>query len=275
MPILHRNVVPNVPSWTADNGKIIHNAGGISHRAEMRLSISFGGYISFGPTVTARGFPATLTVPTPNLWKPVRFRPYGQLEFFYNDAARETVGGVAYRVRRTSPDHVHFTFPGDDGPYDDGQWRIMAAFLVAWTQYGSPLDGEFRASLFKFAIAHTWDAAQSSVRWCAWLNVDSNDYITPSLCDPVLFPNGAAGYAPFTLYQRQAGVGDELVAALLVNADAQHPDASRIIKFESADEWPTDGFRLGGSQRLVYAGPAGRGMDLSNLYMDVKTEYAA
>jgi len=37
MPILHRNVVPNVPALAADNGKIVFRDGKPSHQAEMKI----------------------------------------------------------------------------------------------------------------------------------------------------------------------------------------------------------------------------------------------
>ena len=73
MPILHRHVVPNVPAWTADNGKIVFRNGAPSHRADLSLFASFGGSIGFNddgdepvyPPVT--NFATSYTLPSKSL----------------------------------------------------------------------------------------------------------------------------------------------------------------------------------------------------------------
>ena len=43
MPLLYRNVVPNVPAWTADNGKIVFRGNAPSHQRFMLVSVEWSG----------------------------------------------------------------------------------------------------------------------------------------------------------------------------------------------------------------------------------------
>lgn len=275
MPILHRHVVPNVPAWTADNGKIVFRNGAPSHQAGMRLSITVGGSISFtGPLWEG---PSSINV-AQNSWTGAGVRdpshPDTTNNWHYNDADLATVDGYT-EARRI--------IQGGTATHDDtggNGWRAMGRFFGG-TYYDNDVSvGQFSASLRggAFYLDHTWDARLGTATWHVYLGFDGNWRIRPSRYDQSLFPDGASGIAPVQLWQfgQQEYDPDSgswnrpstLAGAVLVPGD------NPVLKFDCADIWPTDGFRLGTTHRFVYSGPAGRGVDISNVYIDITASYA-
>ena len=54
MPILHRHVTPDIPALAAGNGKIVFNAGGISHRTPIVVTAALGGTLGLDAAALER-----------------------------------------------------------------------------------------------------------------------------------------------------------------------------------------------------------------------------
>ena len=271
MPILHRHVVPNVPAWTADNGKIVFGAGGApSHRAEMRLSITFGGSINF--TGGLWKGPSSLGV-FANSWTGagVYDSYYGYANpWNYGEADIVTVDGCTVARRRIGGGQTTH-----DRPDDSGNWRATGWFFNG-SYYDNVLVGEFKASLRGgfFYLDHTWDARGNAAPWTVRVGFDHNWHIRPGLYDERLWPDGVSGVAPVQLWQvgepeEDPETGGWIYPQLLAGAVI-----TPVLTWDCADTWPSDGFRLGTTHRFTYSGPAGKGIDISNVYIDITASYA-
>ena len=274
MPILHRHVVPNVPAWTADNGKIVFGAGGApSHRAEMRLSITFGGSIEF--TSGLWNGPSSLAV-FENSWTGagVYDSYHGYVHpWNYGEADIVTADGWHEARRRIDGGQVTHTEPG-------GNWRATGWFFNGTYYDNGAQVGSFEAALRggAFCLDHTWDARGNAAPWTVRVRFDHNWDINPAHYDEHLWPDGLSGIAPVQLWVPGEPEYDPdhgswsypniLAGAIIV------PYNNPVLKWDCADMWPSDGFRLGTTHRFYYSGYIGKGIDISNTYIDITASYA-
>ena len=149
MPILHRNVVPDVPAWTADNGKIVFGTGGApSHQLLMRFSVEWSGALNLS------AWKDEVEEGTPINWRDL------SMSAAEINAAFAANGGV-----------------GDDAYYNDTLAAPLmdnAYFACSKTGFnyeftsGGVVTKSFRPDLY-LAVGIDWDSANQFWRWEARL----------------------------------------------------------------------------------------------------------
>lgn len=254
MPILHRHVVPNVPAWTADNGKIVFRNGAPSHRADLSLFASFGGSIGFNddgdepvyPPVT--NFATSYTLPSKSL-SSARATPFQYDAILSRQTDADDVEWLNYGnvfVDFGPEPTGEIPGPGQTGTYMEvGGYRYWWTGDVEFIEQSVCLEPRHGGRLFC-----RWDAGLGTSVWriyTAGFRLSSTT--VHSWDDP---PYGWIG------------------------AWCGSTDDNYALRFDCADEWPLDNlFRRGHVARFHYAGPAGNNMDLSGLYIDLTAGYAA
>ena len=265
MPILHRHVVPNVPAWTADNGKIVFNAGGISHRNPIVVTAALGG--TLGLDAAALDWEPIPAIPGSfNLaglrwsyrvgrqnrywngnvtWDPTC---YGPDDMFYETHVRAGNSLDAYFWLNHCYDH-----------YEDGT-ILSGNRLETRTAAVSTGDATLAAELAVSAhcqVGLVSDPGENAYFWVAYLFEDST---SPDTMETFKLTLRSAGYNAHGEYD--------------IYGDIQN---NQVAVYES-DSFPTSSaaLRLGRGIRLRHAGAAfdpgyDLGIDLSGTYVDVSS----
>lgn len=149
MPLLYRNVVPNVPALTAGNGKIVFNGSAPSHRRRIKFTLAFdwqpdfcsdafwNDYIDYLSDIFDHwaGDPPTLQTLADRFNTPAS----GYGDCTYGDPPGGLRNGVATYYRAV----VNYIYPAPAGSVANGAWQMNA-------QTGLYLD---------------WDAVNAFWRW--------------------------------------------------------------------------------------------------------------
>lgn len=254
MPILHRNIIPDVPAWTADNGKIVFRNGFPSHRANLCIHATYGGVISFNDDgeepvyPPATNYATSFTVPAKAL-ATARTTAFSYGDFVDRRNDENYVDWINYGniLIDFGPEPTGETpGPGQSGTYIDVDgYRYWWSGNVDFLGLGVCLEIHHAGRLFC-----RWDDNLGSSIWRIYTSGFSFKSTTwYSWDDP-----------PYDW----------------IGAWCEPPSGSYGLCFECAEEWPADNlFRRGHVARFSYAGPAGNNIDLSGLYIDLITDYAA
>lgn len=276
--LLYRNIVPNVPRLAAGNGQLVFRGRSLSHRAEMRLSITFGGSISF--TGGSWRGPGSIDL-VENSWTGVGVdleNQTTQLPWDYGWADIVTADGVRNARRKLNGGVTHHTRREDN-------WRMMGIFFNGTYYDNDDMEvGCFNAALRgsgtdDFCLDHAWDNGLATAPWYVRAYYGRSYRITPYFYDKNLWPGGVSGIAPVRLWSHEEVYDPDedryfwwyvLAGAVFV------PDNNPVLRWDCVDPdpWPQDDFRLGTRHRFVYAGPSGVGIDISNVYIDITATYA-
>lgn len=86
MPPIYRHVVPNVPAWTAGNGKPIYRGNAPSYRRDMVFSASWSGVVSLaGYGFGSKGPPPDPTITSAEMNSLLQSVPFAARPFVYGD----------------------------------------------------------------------------------------------------------------------------------------------------------------------------------------------
>ena len=265
MPILHRKVVPNVPAWTADNGKIVFRAGKPSHRAEMRATAAISGSITLDSPLTSLGFPAAVTIASASDAACYRYDDYAHEELWgdYGDIEGAHVadepGGYAYKF------HAHFGY--DYSHFALG--NLPAVFPDMEHMPDRP--DTFVCVRSGWRFCHDWDAGKAFAMWHAWpMEADSfydsrwpaNWEYGPNVGNPFQDPGRNVIIGVFQTWSYEDEFHHTVNDYVLVGGAACGANSARSDVFlDDAEVWPTNGLRIGARRDLYFGGV----QDLYNL----------
>ena len=223
MPPLFRHVVPNVPAWTAGNGKIVYRGGVPSCQKLMKFSMEWGGNLNFAPWAAYEWEGADepdwldLTVSAAEINTALAAFGFADDKTYYNTTYPFTISGVDVMP------NVYF---------DNRQLVDNYAF-----QRGGATTKQLRASPM-LLVGIDWDAANQFWRWEAriyrmrmWFHFGAGAY-DYHVCD-LGFQTSGDRYALYQSAQStqdiRAGNGVTLNFVGIHTTSAQHPYAASVL----------------------------------------------
>jgi len=273
MPLIYRHVVPNVPAWTADNGKLVYNSGGISRRRPLTITAALGGTLH----ITDQGVLGWLGTSDISLGNSVTQRinsrevdQYWDTVEWYRCTYGESGGlgdGMSHVCDTPSGTPVWGWEPRDLHPtmglelrWDSAQ--IGLGTLPPYTDMGSRWNTDATRVYLEIRVhcklGLEWSANRQQAQWYAELAKYHHSY-------PYWDPEYDSVF--LLRQERYSTVSSN------TREDIIAMEPSSLTYFESDEIFPRDPIRLGNSPRLRYAGivsgPEERGLSLEDAYVDV------
>ena len=270
MPILHRHVTPDIPALAAGNGKIVFNAGGISHRSPIVVTAALGGTLGLDATALERdgshwdplpSIPSTFSLASLS-WS---YR-IGCLHGYWN-------GDYTWDPTCYGPDYmVHEFYYPDENSLDAYFW---------WNHYyyhyqDGTINGSDRLETRSAAVS-TGEASLAA------------DLVVSAHCHLGLVSDPGENAYFWVAHLFEGSDASDTVEVVKLTVRSARPDAyghyvilgdiqnTQVAVYES-DRFPTAlaALRLGHGVRLHHAGAAfdpgyDLGIDLSGTYIDVSS----
>lgn len=237
MPILYRNVTPNIPAWTAGNGHLIFGANGSpSCRAPITVTATLGGTLHLAPALVLAGLPADIPIAKSVTGTPLE---YGQGQ-----------SGMTLYTTRNFDDAYGWHLP--IGVLSTQVSGAIPSIPALWREPSSrAATGRVFLEVYVYLdLMTTWDASLTNAKWMAMAD---DHLVTPELENAI-----------FVL--QQESYSEMVTIAADVGAE---------IWYTAADQFPRDAFRLGNGFRLYYDDELDfQGIDIRDTYIDVSAVHA-
>jgi len=237
MPMLFRNVVPDIPAWTADNGKLLFGSDGSpSRRAPITITATLGGTLHLAPALVNAGLPADMPMAKSVTGTPLE---YGQGQ-----------SGMTPYTTRNFDDAYGWHLP--TGVLSTQVSGAIPSVPALWHEPSSraATGRVFLKVHVDLDLMTTWDATLANAKWMAMAD---DHLVSPELEDAI-----------FVLQQESYS---ELVTIAA--------DVGAEIWYTAADQFPRDAFRLGNGFRLYYDDELDfQGIDIRDTYIDVSAVHA-
>ena len=164
MPLLYRNVVPNVPLWTAGNGRLVFRDAALSARAAMTYSLRIHGTVEMDGAIADAGLQVgaidlTLSSSMPD----------------YGSGTIEEWGGydVALQTPAVTPDPVvwpraEYIFVGNTTSPVGGSTIRVRPYPESFDTVSAHVTTDTYIVLPReWNVGHTWDARLGNATWFA------------------------------------------------------------------------------------------------------------
>lgn len=237
MPMLFRNVVPSIPAWTADNGKLLFGSNGApSCRAPITVTATLSGTLHLSSALVSAGLPQDIAVSKSVTGTPLEYgtgqsgmTPYTTRDFEDAYGWSLQTGFLSTQVSGSIP-----SIPA--------LWREPSSRAASGRV--------FLNVYLDLDLMTTWDATLTNATWKANVN---DTLVSPEMENAI-----------FVL--QQESYADSVTIAADVGTD---------IWYTAADTFPLDPFRLGNGFRLYYDDELDfQGIDIRDTYFDVSAVHA-
>ena len=237
MPILYRNVVPNIPAWTAGNGHLIFGENGSpSCRAPITVTATLGGTLHLAPALVLAGLPQDIAIAKSVTGTPLEYGG-GQ-------------SGMTLYTTRDFDDAYGWPLPA--GTMSTQVSGSIPSIPALWREPSSrAASGRVFLNVYvDLDLMTTWDATLANAKWMAMADTR---LVPPELEDAI-----------FVL--QQESYADLVTIAADVGAE---------VWYIAADQFPRDAFRLGNGFRLHYDDDLNfQGIDIRDTYIDISAVHA-